>query len=189
MLDATVDRLTHDGYAGMSTNDVVRRAGVSRGALVHHYPTKAQLAVAALDRWLEDRLAEFDAEFTAIPPAQRDASGAIEVLWRMFQGPTFAAWLELVSAARTDLGLRTLLTPVNDRFHDGVLASFHRAFPDADDATFDPGIAVRFAFTVLTGAAVGRVLDEPGAPNPPESVTTLKLLASAFVDDPWRSTP
>jgi AcrR family transcriptional regulator len=183
LLDATVDRLTHDGYAGMSTNDIVRRAGVSRGALVHHYPTKAHLAVAALDRWLENRLVEFEAEFTAVPPAQRDTALAIDVLWRMFQGPTFAAWLELTTAARTDLGLRNLLAPVNDRFNEGAAAAFDRAFPAAGGPTVESHLAVHFAFTVLTGAAVGRILEPPGAPNPPESLSTLKFIASAFVND------
>ena len=98
LLDVTITSLAKRGYAGMSTNDVVRRAGVSRGALVHHYPTKAKLAVAALDRWLEARLAKFESDFTALPPEEQRADTAIDVLWSIFSEPTYAAVLELYIA-------------------------------------------------------------------------------------------
>ena len=43
LLDATIDCLIELGWSGTSTTEVVRRAGVSRGAQVHHYPTKEDL--------------------------------------------------------------------------------------------------------------------------------------------------
>jgi AcrR family transcriptional regulator len=190
LLDATVACLTEDGYAGMSTNEIVRRAGVSRGALVHHFPTKAQLAVAALDRWLGDHLVEFEATFAALDPDERRADVAIDVLWEMFKGPTYAAWLELAVAARTDADLRDRLTVVNDRFSEGVATTFRRTFGVDESATgYDPNVAVDFAFTVLSGAALGRVLAPADAADPPDEITTLKLLAALLVNEPWRNRP
>ena len=183
LLDATVEELTAHGYAGMSTNEVIRRAGVSRGALVHHFPTKAQLAVAALDRWLDDRLVEFEATFAALRPEEHTAAVAIDVLWEMFAGATFATWLELTVAARTDPGLRADLQVVNDRFNAGVLETFRRTFA-VDDASFDPTI-VQFAFTVLSGAALDLVPGEDVAV--PDAVQTLKFLAQMFVNEQWRT--
>ena len=48
LLDATADCLVERGYAGTSTVEVCRRAGVSRGALVHHFPSKDDLVAAAV---------------------------------------------------------------------------------------------------------------------------------------------
>lgn len=190
LLDVTIKALATRGYAGMSTNDVVRRAGVSRGALVHHYPTKAKLAVAALDRWLEARLLQFEHEFTARPTEEQRADTAIDVLWGIFSEPTYAAVLELYVAARTDSELRDSLVEVHQRFHEGVTSTFHRTFPTAEaGAAFDPEIAVRFAFHVLSGAVLNNVILGADAPNPPEAVVSLKLLAGLLVNDPWRSTP
>ncbi|MBV8693639.1 MAG: TetR/AcrR family transcriptional regulator [Actinobacteria bacterium] len=192
LLDATVEELSAHGYAGMSTNEVIKRAGVSRGALVHHFPTKAQLAVAALDRWLEDRLVEFEATFAALRPEERTAEVAIDVLWEMFSGPSFAAWLELTVAARTDGDLWTRLTVVNDRFNEGVAATVRRTF-GIDEATPSdgPDPIVFFAFNVLSGAALGQVLAAPpGSPRPaetPEGVAILKSLAQMFANDSWRN--
>jgi AcrR family transcriptional regulator len=189
ILDATIAGLTKVGYAQLSTNKVVRKAGVSRGALVHHFPTKADLAVAALDRWLTDRLVEFDATFAVLRPEERRDDVAIDVLWEMFEGPTFAAWIELVVAARTDDRLRKKLVEVNDRFTAGVYESFRRAFAvDGAELPFDPTIAVEFAFAVLTGAATGRFLDDPadradGTQPPP--IGTLKFIATLLANQPW----
>jgi AcrR family transcriptional regulator len=186
LLDATIEGLTKVGYAQLSTNKVVRKAGVSRGALVHHFPTKADLAVAALDRWLTDRLVEFEAAFAVLKPEERRDDVAIDILWEMFEGPTFAVWLELVVAARTDPKLRKKLVDVDERFSAGVREVFGRTL-GVDNADFDPEVALDFAFTLLTGAATGRFLEGPGDGAQPQAVTTLKLLSSLLVNTTWSS--
>ena len=80
----------------------------------------------------------------------------------MFAGATYAAWIELVVAARTDAKLQSLLVDVNQRFDDAVIESFRRTFAvDEATAAFDPAIAVRFAFAALVGRC-----DQP-LPQPP----------------------
>src|SRR3954468_6910820 len=76
LLDATIECLDEYGYGAMSTNDVVRRARVSRGALSHHFPTKADLVRAAAQRLVEQRAGEFRRRFEAIAPADRTPAQA-----------------------------------------------------------------------------------------------------------------
>lgn len=49
LLEATVELLVERGFAGTSTTLVSERAGVSRGAQLHHFPTKNDLVVAAVE--------------------------------------------------------------------------------------------------------------------------------------------
>src|ERR1700757_797172 len=49
LLAATVASLAEDGYAGSTLSSIVRRAGVSRGAQVHHYPNKQALILDAAE--------------------------------------------------------------------------------------------------------------------------------------------
>src|SRR5947209_11961149 len=49
LLDAAVESLIEVGFARTTTLEVQRRANVSRGALLHHFPSKAGLLVAAVD--------------------------------------------------------------------------------------------------------------------------------------------
>src|SRR3954466_10209016 len=68
LLDATIDCLIEVGYSATTTTVIAERAGVSRGAQLHHYPTKAELVAAAVEH-LADRLGEeLREEITQLPP-------------------------------------------------------------------------------------------------------------------------
>src|SRR5437764_15212783 len=98
LLDATLECLAELGYAGTTTTEVVRRAGLSRGAQVHHFPTKAELVVAAVEHLFHRRHEEFRQAFAE---RVRSLDAALELLWVMFQGPTIEAWLEYAEAERS----------------------------------------------------------------------------------------
>src|SRR3954447_12839818 len=50
LLDATIECLVEDGYANTTTSRVAERAGVSRGAHLHHFQTRSALVAAAVER-------------------------------------------------------------------------------------------------------------------------------------------
>jgi AcrR family transcriptional regulator len=58
ILDAALEGLVEAGYAGASTLMVQRRAGMSRGGLLHHFPSKDDLFVAAAQHLARARVAE-----------------------------------------------------------------------------------------------------------------------------------
>src|SRR4029079_4441599 len=68
LLDAAVESLIEVGFARTTTLEVQRRADVSRGALLHHFPSKALLLVAAVDRLAEMRAREMKALASQLPP-------------------------------------------------------------------------------------------------------------------------
>ena len=129
LLDATIDSLAISGYGGFSTNDVVRRAGVSRGALAHHFPTKADLVSAAADRLIAQRAAEFRDRFAAVPPRKRTVARALDVLWSFFADPAFHALLELVVAARTEAELRPVVAAGMRHASEVTRDVFAESFP------------------------------------------------------------
>jgi AcrR family transcriptional regulator len=183
LLDATVDCLADLGYARTSTTEIVRRAGVSRGAQVHHFPTKADLVAAALDHVFERRNEEFRAAFADVPDDRNKAVAAIDLLWSMFDGSTFDAWLELAVAARTDPELRARLTAVMRRFHAGVAETFAELFPGPTVADPFHEVAPSFIFALLDGLALHRIADDD--PQPVATVLdTAKALARLFIQDP-----
>jgi AcrR family transcriptional regulator len=49
ILDAAVHVLASKGYAGLRTADVAATAGVSRGALTHHFPSRDELLLAVVE--------------------------------------------------------------------------------------------------------------------------------------------
>ena len=53
LVDATIAVMRKRGYGGLTTAEVADVAGVSRGALLHHFPTRHDLVVATM-RYMND---------------------------------------------------------------------------------------------------------------------------------------
>jgi AcrR family transcriptional regulator len=176
LLEATVDCLDRFGFAGTSTTAVCKRARLSRGAQLHHYPTKRKLVTAAIEHVLQRRLEEFR-QRSAKGPGSGDLRArmdrAVELLWSMTSDQTFYAWLELLVAARTDTVLRKSMSQIAARFEAGVVQVFHEAFPELGDS---PALNVGPWFTLAAcqGFALDRILD----PGEPRIELGLKILAS-----------
>lgn len=114
LMEATVDCLVELGWSGTTTTVVSRRAGVSRGAQLHHFPSKQDLVVAAVEH-LTDRRRDEMRRTAADLPADGRTRGVLEILAAQFVSPVFFAALELWVAARTDAGLRESVGPLERR--------------------------------------------------------------------------
>lgn len=170
LLEATIESLVAVGYARASTTEIAERAGVSRGAQVYHYPTKAALVVAAVDRLLQRRYQEVQQLFAERLPRAGRPGAAIDLLWRMFEGPSFAAWLEFVVASRTDPELRAAVVRQSEPFVNSVGEALRRYLPEAAS---NPVLRKPdFVFAVLDGLALARIL------YPDEDRRSARMLAS-----------
>ena len=115
LLEATVELLVERGFGGTSTTLVSERAGVSRGAQLHHFPTKNDLVVAAVEHLTEVRGAELAAAARALPSGPRRTRAVLRMLGDHFTSPVFTAALELWVAARTDETLLAAVAPLEQR--------------------------------------------------------------------------
>jgi len=174
LLDATVDCLVERGYGSTSTNDIIRLAGVSRGALLHHFASKAELMGEAVAHVFDRCEMEFREAFAVLPVEERTLERAVELLWAIFRGPSHDAGLELLVAARTDPELRAVLLRVLARFERSVIADFGVLFP-ATAADPEGRALVRFAFAALEGAAITHDMGLTGEAD--EIVGVLRRLA------------
>ena len=115
LLDATVECLVERGFGGTSTTLVSERAGVSRGAQLHHFPTKNDLVVAAVEHLTDVRRAELETAARALPTGPRRTRAVLQMLADHFTSPVFIAALELWVAARTDPALLAAVAPLEQR--------------------------------------------------------------------------
>lgn len=115
LLEATVELLVERGFSGTSTTLVSERAGVSRGAQLHHFPTKNALVVAAVAHLTEVRGSDLEAAAAALPDGDDRTLAVLEMLGDHFASPVFIAALELWVAARTDAALLEAVGPLERR--------------------------------------------------------------------------
>ncbi len=153
VLDATVASLVEDGYAATTISRIQERAGVARGTLLHHFPTRATLLVAVVEDVAARRLRVLEDD------TDRRASGrwddVVDLVWADLQSPVFLAVLELWVAARTDDDLRAALVPVERAVFEAV----HRAVSAlvVDDDPRVPTL-VQFTIDLLTGSTMTTLL-------------------------------
>jgi len=136
ILDAAVACLVDGGYSGATTLTIQGEAGVSRGRLLHHFPSRDRLLVAAAQHLAVKRVADTEQRVLRLLDAQQDAHGferadrVIELLWQSFSEPHFWASVELWTAARSDDGIAEALRPEERRLGAAIRASMARMFGD-----------------------------------------------------------
>lgn len=119
LLDATIESLVTYGYARTTTGRVAELAGVSRGAQIPYFRSRAELVGAAVAHLAERRIEDVHERFAAGPVS---LERALDALWDECQGPVYDAALELWVASRTDPELRETLL----RFERDVMAAIAR---------------------------------------------------------------
>lgn len=136
ILDAAVACLIDGGYSGSTTLTIQSAAAVSRGRLLHHFPSRDRLLVAAAQHLAVKRVADTEERVRRVveqdPPADvfARADRVIELLWESFSEPHFWASVELWTAARVNDEIAEALRPEEKRLGAAIRASMARMFGD-----------------------------------------------------------
>jgi AcrR family transcriptional regulator len=161
LLDATIECLVEYGYANLTTTRVVERAGVSRGAQVHHFPTKAELVAEAVRHLANRRVEEFLQTMPRLPRSdEKRIARILDLIWEVHTSPLFDASLELWVAARTDPELHEGLAAVERDVSQTIASVGPSLFPElAQRADFQADIDS--AMAAIRGLALMRFVDDP----------------------------
>lgn len=168
---AAVRAISRLGYARASNAEIADEAGVSRGAITHHFSTRAAF-IAEVVRWV------FDQEVLAYQDLQREwgtgsrVSDWPEISWEVLSRPSGTAVLEIFVASRSDPELAALIKPVQAAIEQHAAT----AFLDRLGAKVHDTVAIRLVVWAMRGMSLGRdFIDDPEAMR--ESV---QLLSSMF---------
>jgi AcrR family transcriptional regulator len=163
LLAATLDCLIEHGWSGTTTTLIAEKAGVSRGAQLHHYPTKAALVLAAVEHLAQRRADDLRAEAANLPAGTgQRIDRVIDLLAAAFTGPLFVAALEVWVAARTEPDLRAALVPLEAR----VGREMHHVAVDllgVDQSRPGARAAIQATLDLLRGLGVANLLTDDSA--------------------------
>jgi len=112
LLEAAVASLAESGWARTTVATVAARAGVSRGAAQHHFPTRGDLVTAAIRHMTEVRLDELRAIVAAPPEGANRTRWALDLLVGFYTGTLFTAALHVWTEAAVDAELRAQVIPL-----------------------------------------------------------------------------
>ncbi len=166
ILQAAVDCFYEVGYSKTTTDSIAKKAKVSRGAMLHHFPTRAELITATVEYLNLLRLEMFAREEFAVQKGAEHTriEEGIDVYWNQLNTPPFIVFFELKVIARTDPELAAVINP--------GLRDFEGAWAEAVTDVF-PDLALSEAFQrsiyltqlILEGLATARFSEQGRMPE------------------------
>lgn len=159
LLDATVECLASYGYSGTTTPRIAEMAGVTRGAQIHHFRSKEDLVVAAIEHLAQQRAQAAIREVSRVESNPDLASTVLDFLWEAHQGPLFVATMELWVAARTDPVLARQIERVEPVVNGTLIAAIAQLLPD-HPAKKELRNIVYTAMDALRGILVANFVDQ-----------------------------
>jgi AcrR family transcriptional regulator len=159
ILEAALDCIAEHGYANTTHNLICQRAKVSRGALLHHYPSTQELMVAVIDYAFYKHMSTFSKLVGGLSDESRtDRNTAIAIDWQMCQSREMLAYLEMRSASRTNSELRSIFIP-RARHHDLVWKEeLLKVFPEWRDDMRKLDLTRRLTRAIIEGLTMSREL-------------------------------
>lgn len=117
ILAAAIDSLADAGWNATTVVEVAERAGVSRGAAQHHFPTREDLITAALEYMFDERFGQARREAERIDdPTEATTEAVVARVVDYYTGPLFRAAVQVWTAAAADPDLRARIVPLEERF-------------------------------------------------------------------------
>ena len=162
LMAAAIDVLVEQGWAGATTGAIAERAGVSRGACQHHFPTRAALVAAAVEHVFREQVEELVRRAQRLPKSRRRVEPLLNLLADVYAGPLFTAATHLWVAAGADAQLKALLLPLETQVGREVyrltveLLGLDGRDPEVRDA-------VRATLDLLRGLALANLLHDDSA--------------------------
>lgn len=155
LIDATLSCLETEGYAGTTISKIVERADVSRGAHVHHFPSKAALIEAAARQLVKGIYIQLGKTLATLADSDDKLRALVFSSWRtVFAAREHAVLLELLQASRHDEELAAIM--------QRLWQAGYRLIKGAAEHYFEPvhaGADLASVFVLLQWQLRGMALD------------------------------
>jgi len=152
VIEAVISLVAEEGFARATASRIAKRAGVTWGAVQHHFGAKADILESVLDESLEHFERHMEGLVTEGRSLEQRISDFIDRSWEHYRSPHYRAVLEIILNSRADAD------PERHEHHrtlaDAVDRLWTRILADEELDAARRRIAEAFAFSTLTGLAV-----------------------------------
>ena len=179
LLDAAIECLIDEGYASTTTSAVAVRAGLSRGAHLHHFQTRTALVAAAVEQLARRWLGELREASKGLPDGADRTLAGLDLLWAHYASPLYQGAMDLWTDARSDDELREQLIAVERMLDRETLEVAHVLFP-ALAGTRDFEGLLALAVATVRGLAILDTLHPGGERNRQQWADCRLRLAALF---------
>jgi AcrR family transcriptional regulator len=159
VIGASIDCLSQRGFAESTTSVIAEAAGISRGAMVHHFPSKDDLLIAVVEHVLDDSLSSYGAQLMAIADPRERLLATPELAWKGILSPGYMAWLEIWIGTRGNAPLTEKFRATYDRVNRRAAQAMRRMAVDAGVDDLERIERIRMLFLgAMRGLAIEAVV-------------------------------
>jgi AcrR family transcriptional regulator len=165
LLQAAAECFAQHGYDGTGVAEICERAGMSKGAFYHHFPTKQAMFLALLDHWLgelDGQMSALQAAAPTVPEALRQTARVVPHVFEASTGqmPMFLEFL--AQASRDPETWRATIEPYH-RYHALFARMVAAGIAEGSLRPVDPAAAAHAILSFAVGLVLQGVLDPHGA--------------------------
>lgn len=157
IVEAAIRCLVKYGYAHTTTPRIAEEAGVSRGAMTHHFASRLHVIQAAIEHLHQKRLRAFRRAAVGVPGQPERAHDALMGYWQHVTHPLFVAFHELTVAARTDPELDHILKKARRDFYQEWYSLAIALFPEWQSNPKNFNLALSLTQNLLEGMAISQL--------------------------------
>ncbi|MDH7490531.1 MAG: TetR/AcrR family transcriptional regulator [Anaerolineae bacterium] len=165
ILNAAADCFAQHGYEAASVAEICERAGVSKGAFYHHFPSKQDLFMALLNDWLEGLdagLRAVQVQAANVPQALRDMAGMVGFVLSS-AGERLPMFLEFWTQAARDPDVWAATIAPYRRYREFFVQLVRAGVAEGSLRPVDAEVAAQVIVSLAVGTILQGLLDSSGA--------------------------
>lgn len=160
LIRATIELLQSVGFAGTTTALIAKRAGVTTGALHHHFATKDELMLGVLDHASERVRTRLEEEERLSPGGTLNISDLVNHLWEVYGDPEYWAIWEIIIGTRSDPALHPRVVAHRTETMRTVLHPWLEQHMSGEDSRSEVIALFEFMLIAVRGLSLERFLDK-----------------------------
>jgi AcrR family transcriptional regulator len=165
IVEATLRCFVKLGYFHTTTPAIAEEAGLSRGAMLHHFPSRMDVVRAAVEHLNAKRMQAFRAAVEGLPVGANRAHAALRAHWDQVRHPLYGVFMELWIAARTDPDLAGIVWPAEEAFIRELRATAQEVVPEWRDRGSNFDLGYDLAICALQGLALNMLRQRDSKPR------------------------
>jgi len=160
IIETTVKCLAKYGYHETTYIRISEESGISRGAMRHHFPSRADIMKTTIEQLHQKRLVAFRKASTSVPEGTSRTKASIDALWQHVNHPIFMVFIDLALAARKDQELAAIFRPAQRIFRQECYYAALDLFPEWLKRREQLRTAIDFSLYMMEGMVLDNLSPE-----------------------------